>query len=115
MLLDSQNLRDALGRVHAYVTANCATYRTTTFVPLEDMKKQNVARASPISVGSDVVGFYSFHRGLETSVDILAIKSDGSVVEHVSSAFPQYITLFVEGLFKAVVEKLKNNSTDNKD
>jgi hypothetical protein len=114
MILDSQTLRGEIGRVHGYVISNCAIYKTTTFVPLEDMKKQNVGRASPISAGSDVVGFYSFHKGLETSVDILAIKSDGSVVEHVSGAFPQYITLFVEGLFKGVVEKLKNNSTDNK-
>jgi len=114
MVLDSQNLRDELGRIHAYAIAKCATYRTTTFVPLEDMKKQNVGRASPISAGSDVVGFYSFHKGLESSVDILAIKNDGSVVEHVSGAFPQYITLFVEELFKGVVEKLKNNATDNK-
>jgi len=114
MILDSQIVRKEIGRIHAYVISNCLPYKTTTYMTIEDMKKYNIRRASPISVGYDVVGFYSFQKGLEESVDILAIKSDGSVVEHVSSGFPQYITLFVDELFKGVVEKLKNNSKDNK-
>ena len=114
MILDSQTVRNEIGRVHGYVMSTCAKYRTTTFMTVDDMRAQNVGRASPISAGSDVVGFYSFHKGLEDSVDILAIKTDGSAVEHVSSGFPQYITLFVARHFAGVLEKLKNNRLDNK-